>query len=83
MDKLVSDVLKRPSGVLASRKQGLKSQIDQIDRRVLTKQKQIERKEEHLKQKFARLEETISRIKGQGSGLAGMGGGGMNPVQQL
>jgi flagellar hook-associated protein 2 len=83
LDRLISDVLKRPSGVLASRKQGLKSQIDQIDRRVDTKQKQIERKEEHLKAKFARLEETMARIKGQGAGLAGMGGGGMNPVQQL
>jgi len=82
LDQLVNDSLKRPNGVLASRKQGLDSIIRQIDSRIDTKQKQIERKEEFLKMKFARLEETISRIKTQGSGLAGFGGGG-SPVQNL
>lgn len=82
LDQLVSDSLKRPNGILSSRKQGLDSIIRQIDQRIDTKQKQIERKEEFLKMKFARLEETISRIKTQGSGLAGFGGGG-SPVQNL
>lgn len=81
LDQLVNDSLKRPNGILASRKQGLDSVIRQIDSRVQTKQKQIERKEEFLKMKFARLEETISKIKTQGSGLAGFGGA--DPVQQL
>lgn len=82
LDTLVSDALRRPSGILTSRKDGLNSKIDQIDRRIETKERQIKRKEEHLKAKFARLEETISRIKTQGSGLAGMTGN-FNPVQQL
>ena len=82
LDKLVSDALKKPGGILSSRKDGLDTQIRQIDRRIESKERQIKRKEEHLKQKFARLEETISKIKTQGSGLAGLGGGG-NPVQQL
>lgn len=79
LDKLVGDAMKRPGGILSSRKDGLDSKIRQIDRRIDTKERQIKRKEEHLKAKFARLEETISRIKTQGSGLAGMS----NPVPQL
>lgn len=79
LDQLITDATKRPGGILSSRKEGLSTQIKNIDRRIDTKQRQIARKEEHLKAKFARLEETISRIKTQGSGLAGMG----NPVQQL
>ena len=83
LDKLVSDAMKNPSGIITSRKEGLNSQIRQIDRRIETKQKQIDKKEDFLKQKFARLEETMSRIKTQGAGLAGLSGGGFNPVQQL
>lgn len=83
LDKLVSDAMKRPSGIITSRKEGLNSQISQIDRRIDSKQRQIDKKEQFLKQKFARLEETMSRIKTQGSGLAGLSGGGFNPVQQL
>lgn len=80
LERLVSDAMKRPGGILSSRKEGLDSKIRQIDRRIATKERQIARKEENLKAKFARLEETISRIKTQGSGLAGMGA---SPVQQL
>jgi flagellar hook-associated protein 2 len=79
LDRLITDATKRPGGILTSRKEGLSSQIKNIDRRIATKERQLARKEEHLKAKFARLEETISRIKNQGAGLAGMG----NPVQQL
>ena len=82
LDQLVTNALKRPSGIVTSRKEGLNSQIRQIDRRIEAKQKQIDKKEEFLRQKFARLEETMSRIKTQGSGLAGLSGG-FNPVQQL
>lgn len=82
LDNLVSTALKRPGGVLTSRKRGLESQIDQIDRKIESKQRHIDKKEQMLKNKFARLEETMSRIKSQGSGLAGLGAG-MNPVTQL
>lgn len=82
LDGLVTTALKRPSGVLTSRKEGLESQIRQIDRKIESKQRHVNKKEQMLKAKFARLEETMSRIKSQGSGLAGLGGG-MNPVQQL
>lgn len=82
LDTLVSDALKSQGGVLSSRKQGLESQIKQIDRKIVSKQRHVDKKEQMLKSKFARLEETMSRIKAQGAGLAGMGGG-MNPVTQL
>ncbi len=82
LDTLVSDALKSQGGVLSSRKHGLESQIKQIDRKIVSKQRHVDKKEQMLKAKFARLEETMSRIKAQGSGLAGMGGGG-NPVTQL
>lgn len=82
LDTLVAQALKRPSGVLTSRKNGLDSQIRQIDRKIENKQRHINKKEQMLKAKFARLEETMSRIKAQGSGLAGLGAGG-SPVTQL
>jgi flagellar hook-associated protein 2 len=85
LESMANTSLSRPSGVLHTRKEGLNSQIKQIDRRITRKQQQIDRKEQMLKQKFARLEETISRIQTQGSGLAGLSAGaaGFNPVQQL
>jgi flagellar hook-associated protein 2 len=82
LDELVGNALKRPGGVLTSKKRGLESQIRQIDGKIESKQRHIDKKEQILKNKFARLEETMSRIKSQGSGLAGMGAG-MNPVTQL
>ena len=82
LDKNVSSLTSAPSGPIFTRKNGLKSNIGQIDRQIANKQRMIDQKEEILKAKFARLEETISRIKSQGAGLAGLTGG-MNPVQQL
>lgn len=82
LDTLVSQALRKPSGILSSRKDGIESKIKQIDRKIESKERQIKTKESHLKAKFARLEETISRIKTQGSGLAGLAGG-FDPVQQL
>lgn len=76
LEKTVSQLLTPPSGSLMTRKRGLQSNVDQIDRQIATRQRMIDQKEEILKQKFARLEETISRIKGQGAGLAGIAQGG-------
>lgn len=71
LDEAAKVLLNQPSGVLPSRKSGLQSQINQIDRQITNRQRIIQQKEEVLKAKFARLEETISKIKGQGAGLAG------------
>lgn len=71
LEATAAQLLNSPSGVLASRKSGLQSNINTIDRQIANRQRMIGQKEEMLKQKFARLEETISKIKGQGAGLAG------------
>ncbi len=71
LDDTAKVLLSQPNGVLTTRKGGLQSQINQIDRQINTRQRHIQQKEEVLKAKFARLEETISKIRGQGAGLAG------------
>ncbi|WP_408098445.1 flagellar filament capping protein FliD [Peredibacter sp. HCB2-198] len=71
LDDTAQTLLSQPTGVLPTRKGGLQSQINQIDRQIANRQRIIGQKEEILKAKFARLEETISKIKGQGAGLAG------------
>jgi len=82
LDDTAKTLLNPPGGALTTRKSGIQSQINQIDRQIANRQRIIAQKEEVLKAKFARLEETISKIKGQGSGLAGLTQA-MNPVQQL
>jgi flagellar hook-associated protein 2 len=71
LDDTAKGLLVQPAGVLSTRKSGLQSQVNQIDRQIATRQRIIAQKEEVLKAKFARLEETISKIQGQGAGLAG------------
>lgn len=71
LDDTVRTLTSPPNGILPSRKNGLQSNISQIDRQIQNRERMIARKEEVLKAKFARLEETISKIKGQGAGLAG------------
>ena len=76
LDRTAQQLLAVPNGALTTRSKGLRSNIDQIDRQIATRQRMIDQKEEILKARFARLEETISRIKGQGAGVAGLAGGG-------
>ena len=84
LNNTVGTALRSPDGLIQSRKKGLQSSIEQIDRRISQKQKYLEEKEKNLKDKFSRLEGTISRIKSQGAGVASLGGGGgANPVQEL
>ena len=71
LDDTAKTLLSQPSGIVTTRKNGLQSNINQIDRQIANRQRHIQQKEEILKAKFARLEETISKIKGQGAGLAG------------
>jgi len=80
----VDGLLRRPSGMIPSRKKTVQSRIDQIDRRISQKGRMLEQKEKNLKDKFARLEGIVSKIKSQGAGLAGLqGAGGSNPITQL
>jgi flagellar hook-associated protein 2 len=79
----VGGMLRRPGGMLASRKKTVQSSIDQIDRRISQKERMLEQKEKNLKDRFARLEGIVSKIKSQGAGLAGLGAGASNPITQL
>jgi len=81
VNKMTELTLQRPYGPLTNRKDGLQSNIDQIDRQIETKKRMVAQKEQSLKDKFARLEETMARIKGQGVGLAGLGASGGDPTQ--
>ena len=83
LQKTVGHILRFPNGILQTRKKGLDSKTEQIDRRIADRQRIIERKEKMLKDKFARLEATVNRIKSQGAGLAGLAGGAVDPVTQL
>ncbi|MCY4644528.1 MAG: flagellar filament capping protein FliD [Bacteriovoracales bacterium] len=61
--------LQVPNGLIANRKRGLQSRIDQIDNRIEQKERLLDQKEKNLKRKFAKLEQNINRIKSQGAGL--------------
>ncbi len=83
MTETIDLTLRFPDGLIPSRKRGMQSRIDQIDRRIAQRQRLIEQKEKNLKDKFARLESTMNNIRAQGSGLAALGGSGGSVVQQL
>jgi flagellar hook-associated protein 2 len=84
LQKVATNSLRSPDGLLRSRAKVFQSKIDQIDRRIKTKERTIATKEKNLKDKFARLEGTISKIKSQSAGVASLGAAqAQNPVQQL
>lgn len=81
----ISTMLNPAFGPISNRARGLKQKIDQVDQRIVNKERQLVKKEEILRNKFSRLEETMSKIKSQGGALqqatammpqAGGGGGG-------
>ena len=72
----------RPFGILPIRKQGLESNIKQINQQIENRQRNLDQKEDVLKQKFARLEGVIAKLKGQSAGLSALAGNA-NPVTQL
>jgi flagellar hook-associated protein 2 len=73
--EFTNTAVRRPTGTLQLRKDGIKSQINQVDRQIETKERLIAKKEQNLKEKFARLESTISKIRSQGAGAAALGNG--------
>tara|TARA_Y100000780_G_C13696111_1_gene423167 strand:- start:51659 stop:52990 length:1332 start_codon:yes stop_codon:yes gene_type:complete len=83
LNEFVGMALRFPNGVLTTRKKGLESKMDQIDRRISQKQRMLEQKEKNLKDKFARLEGTIARIQSQGAGVSALGAAPTNAVTQL
>jgi len=83
IQEFVNTSVRMPEGVLQNRKKTFQSNIEQIDRKIVDKQRTLDQKEQSLKDKFSRLEGTISRFKNQASGLASLQGATMDPVQQL
>ncbi len=86
IDDVFRAALRMPDGLLQTRKKGIQSQIDLIDRRISNKERMIENKERIIKDKFSRLESEIARIKGQGAGLsaiASQGAAAQGMVTQL
>ncbi len=73
LSDFTDNALRRPDGLLQSRKRSIRTNIDQIDRRIETRERHLKTKETNLKSKFSRLESTISRIQNQGAGLAALG----------
>ena len=62
-----------PHGIVQTRKKGLQSNMDRIDRRIEQRERMLERKERVLKNKFARLEATIAKLKTGGAGISSLG----------
>ena len=83
VQKVIDSSLRTPDGLLQSRNNTFKGNIDQIDRQIAQKNRFLDQKEKNLKDKFSRLESTISKIKNQGAGLAAMGAAGGGNVTQL
>jgi flagellar hook-associated protein 2 len=65
----------RQEGVVASRAEGIKRRIKDIDQQIEAKQRQVDQTERNLKEKFAKLESTIAKLKGQQGAAAAIGGG--------
>jgi flagellar hook-associated protein 2 len=73
----ISTLLNPAFGPITNRSRGLKEKVDQFDKRIEDKERQLAKKEETLRNKFSRLEETMSKIKGQGAQMGAMAAGGM------
>ena len=75
LDNTLDTILRKPDGLIPSKKNGLRSQIGSIDRRISDRERILDRKEQSLKQRYSRLEETIAKLKAQGNSLGQMGAG--------
>lgn len=60
-------------GVLGNRKQGMQTQITQMNERIDKKERQLEQKEESLRRKFSDLEQKMSGLNAQGQAFQAMG----------
>ena len=81
--KAVGSLLDSGFGEVAIRQQGLRDRINQMDKDIADKERELAVKEKTIREKFARLSDTMARLKSQGGALAGMvnsgggnGGGG-------
>jgi flagellar hook-associated protein 2 len=66
----------QPGGVVASRNEGLKQRIQDVDRQIERTEKNLESTRAMLTQKFANLDAAMARMKGQQQYVGAMAGGG-------
>lgn len=72
------------TGLLASREQGLRGRISNIDRQIEQKTRILERRQQALTEQFSRLQGALSNMQNQQAYLSStLGGGGGNPISQL
>lgn len=77
LDRTVRNMT-RQEGVVASRLDGLKRRISDIDRQIEQKERSVARSEQALKDKFSKLEGTIANMKAQQSQMQqALGGAGL------
>lgn len=61
------------TGPIGNRKTGTQGKIDQINKRIETKERQLVQKEDALRKKFSDLESKMSGLNQQGAAVASMG----------
>jgi flagellar hook-associated protein 2 len=72
------------SGLLATREQGLKRRLNEIDRQIEQKERIIERRAASLTEQFSRLQSTLGNMQQQQQYVAAsLGATGGNPITQL
>lgn len=70
-------------GVLATREQGLRARIKQIDQTIETKERNLEKRTQGLTDQFSRLQGSLSSMQRQQQYLSASLGGGGGGIQQL
>ncbi len=68
----IGGLLDNFTGPIGTRKKGIQSRIDLLDKRIDMKEKQLEKKEDQLRRKFSDLETKMSAIQAQGAQVAGL-----------
>ncbi len=75
MKQKLSLITDPSNGPVTTRKKSMQDRVNQIDKRIENKERNLTRREEQLRNQFAKMEETMSRIQAQGSAAAGALGG--------
>ena len=81
LEETINTLLRRPDGLLQSKRKGLQTQINSTDKRIADRERILDQREQMLKTRFSKLEETIAKLKAQGSSLGSMGAGGISVPQ--
>lgn len=81
--KFLDGYTRGSTGLLASREQGIRNRIKEIDSQIDNKNRQIERKVQQITDTFSKLQGTMSNMQRQQQYLSASLGGGGGSVAQL